>query len=145
MFWGLDKKLAQRKHFPSINWLLSYSKYIRTLDEFYDKHYPEFIPLRARVKEILQEEEDLSEIVQLVGKVSEGRGGEGKGGRGGEGRCWEKAGVTNMGGQVFQLWIHSHFRRAALLLSVSPCSSSSLLTCRALWRKQTRSPLKQPR
>ena len=72
----MDKKLAQRKHFPSINWLLSYSKYIRTLDEFYDKHYPEFIPLRARVKEILQEEEDLSEIVQLVGKVrKKGRGG----------------------------------------------------------------------
>lgn len=70
VFWGLDKKLAQRKHFPSINWLLSYSKYTRTLDEFYDKHYPEFIPLRARVKEILQEEEDLSEIVQLVGKGS---------------------------------------------------------------------------
>ena len=78
----MDKKLAQRKHFPSINWLLSYSKYTRTLDEFYDKHYPEFIPLRARVKEILQEEEDLSEIVQLVGKVrkgGEGRGGEGRG------------------------------------------------------------------
>ena len=84
----MDKKLAQRKHFPSINWLLSYSKYIRTLDEFYDKHYPEFIPLRARVKEILQEEEDLSEIVQLVGKVrkkGEGRRGEGRDRRG-EGR-----------------------------------------------------------
>ncbi|XP_033126022.1 V-type proton ATPase catalytic subunit A [Anneissia japonica] len=70
VFWGLDKKLAQRKHFPSINWLISYSKYMRALDEFYDKNYPEFIPLRTKVKEILQEEEDLSEIVQLVGKGS---------------------------------------------------------------------------
>jgi V-type H+-transporting ATPase subunit A len=70
VFWGLDKKLAQRKHFPSINWLLSYSKYTRVLDEFYDKNHSEFIPLRAKVKEILQEEEDLSEIVQLVGKGS---------------------------------------------------------------------------
>ena len=70
VFWGLDKKLAQRKHFPSINWLMSYSKYIRILDEFYDKQHPEFIPLRTKVKEILQEEEDLSEIVQLVGKGS---------------------------------------------------------------------------
>ena len=49
VFWGLDKKLAQRKHFPSINWLLSYSKYMRVLDEFYDKSYPEFVPLRTQV------------------------------------------------------------------------------------------------
>jgi len=70
VFWGLDKKLAQRKHFPSINWLISYSKYMRALDDHYEKHYPEFVPLRTRVKEILQEEEDLAEIVQLVGKAS---------------------------------------------------------------------------
>lgn len=70
MFWGLDKKLAQRKHFPSINWLISYSKYLRALDDFYDKNFQEFVPLRTKVKEILQEEEDLSEIVQLVGKAS---------------------------------------------------------------------------
>ncbi|RDD36720.1 V-type proton ATPase catalytic subunit A [Trichoplax sp. H2] len=70
VFWGLDKKLAQRKHFPSINWLISYSKYLRALDDFYEKNYSEFVPLRTKVKEILQEEEDLSEIVQLVGKGS---------------------------------------------------------------------------
>ena len=49
VFWGLDKKLAQRKHFPSINWLISYSKYQRALDDFYDKNYPEFVPLRTKV------------------------------------------------------------------------------------------------
>lgn len=70
VFWGLDKKLAQRKHFPSVNWLISYSKYMRALDEYYDKHFTEFVPLRTKAKEILQEEEDLAEIVQLVGKVS---------------------------------------------------------------------------
>ncbi|CAK9304422.1 unnamed protein product [Gordionus sp. m RMFG-2023] len=70
VFWGLDKKLAQRKHFPSVNWLISYSKYLRVLDDYYDKNYPEFIPLRTKCKEILQEDEDLSEIVQLVGKGS---------------------------------------------------------------------------
>ncbi|CAB1333077.1 unnamed protein product, partial [Coregonus sp. 'balchen'] len=70
VFWGLDKKLAQRKHFPSVNWLISYSKYTRALDEYYDKHFPEFVPLRTKTKEILQEEEDLAEIVQLVGKAS---------------------------------------------------------------------------
>ncbi|CAJ0593817.1 unnamed protein product [Cylicocyclus nassatus] len=70
VFWGLDKKLAQRKHFPSINWLISYSKYMRALEEYYEKTFPEFVALRTKCKEILQEEEDLSEIVQLVGKAS---------------------------------------------------------------------------
>ena len=69
MFWGLDKKLAQRKHFPSVNWLISYSKYVRTLDEYYEQNFPEFVALRTKMQEILQEEKDLSEIVQLVGKV----------------------------------------------------------------------------
>merc|ERR1712088_355533 len=70
VFWGLDKKLAQRKHFPSVNWLISYSKYTRALDDYYEKNFPEFVGFRTKVKEILQEEEDLSEIVQLVGKAS---------------------------------------------------------------------------
>ncbi|RXM97322.1 V-type proton ATPase catalytic subunit A [Acipenser ruthenus] len=70
VFWGLDKKLAQRKHFPSLNWLISYSKYIGALEPYYERLHPEFVPLRTRAKEILQEEEDLAEIVQLVGKSS---------------------------------------------------------------------------
>ena len=49
--------------------LISYSKYTRALDDYYEKNFPEFVPLRTKVNEILQEEEDLSEIVQLVGKV----------------------------------------------------------------------------
>ncbi|CDW56943.1 v type proton atpase catalytic subunit a [Trichuris trichiura] len=49
VFWGLDKKLAQRKHFPSVNWLISYSKYTRALDDFYDKYFPDFVPLRTKV------------------------------------------------------------------------------------------------
>ncbi|XP_022216481.2 V-type proton ATPase catalytic subunit A [Drosophila obscura] len=70
VFWGLDKKLAQRKHFPSINWLQSYSKYIRALDVYYEETNPDFVKLRAMAKQILQEEDDLAEIVQLVGKSS---------------------------------------------------------------------------
>ncbi|NWY07788.1 VATA ATPase, partial [Nothoprocta ornata] len=68
VFWGLDKKLAQRKHFPSVNWLISYSKYLRALEPHYEQQHPEFPALRTKAKEILQEEEDLAEIVQLVGK-----------------------------------------------------------------------------
>jgi len=70
VFWGLDKKLAQRKHFPSLNWLLSYSKYLRPLDPWYETNWPQFPPMRTTVKEILQVEDDLTEIVQLVGKDS---------------------------------------------------------------------------
>ncbi|XP_046596633.1 V-type proton ATPase catalytic subunit A-like [Neodiprion lecontei] len=70
VFWGLDKKLAQRKHFPSVNWLISYSKYRTALDDFYDKNFHEFPPLRTKACWILQEEQELSEIVQLVGKAS---------------------------------------------------------------------------
>ncbi|KAI7877341.1 V-type proton ATPase catalytic subunit A [Lichtheimia hyalospora FSU 10163] len=68
VFWGLDKKLAQRKHFPSVNWNLSYSKYMKVLEPFYERADPEYISLRDQCKEILQMEENLSEIVQLVGK-----------------------------------------------------------------------------
>ena len=68
VFWGLDKKLAQRKHFPSVNWSLSYSKYTKVLEPHYETTEPGFVELRTKTKEILQKEEDLAEIVQLVGK-----------------------------------------------------------------------------
>jgi len=72
VFWGLDKKLAQRKHFPSVNWNLSYSKYIKILEPYYTTNAPGFVDCRSRAKEILQKEEDLAEIVQLVGKSALG-------------------------------------------------------------------------
>mmetsp|Transcript_2647 Transcript_2647/g.5850 ORF Transcript_2647/g.5850 Transcript_2647/m.5850 type:complete len:616 (-) Transcript_2647:437-2284(-) len=68
VFWGLDKKLAQRKHFPSVNWLISYSKYNKALEPFYDKFDSEFVHLRTVFREVLQKEDELNEIVQLVGK-----------------------------------------------------------------------------
>nr|AHA83579.1 V-type proton ATPase subunit A [Hevea brasiliensis] len=68
VFWGLDKKLAQRKHFPSVNWLISYSKYSSALESFYDQFDPDFINIRTKAREVLQREDDLNEIVQLVGK-----------------------------------------------------------------------------
>merc|ERR1711953_1442389 len=70
VFWGLDKKLAQRKHFPSVNWSISFSKYIRVLEPFFDKYNNEYSMLQQSTKEILQKEDDLTEIVQLVGKDS---------------------------------------------------------------------------
>ncbi|CAE8617455.1 unnamed protein product [Polarella glacialis] len=69
-FWGLDKKLAQRKHFPSVNWNISFSKYIRILAPYFETYDPEYSMLQQQMKEILQKEDDLQEIVQLVGKDS---------------------------------------------------------------------------
>jgi len=70
VFWGLDKKLAQRKHFPSVNWGISFSKYIRILEPYFEKYDQEYSMLQHKMKEILQKEDDLQEIVQLVGKDS---------------------------------------------------------------------------
>ena len=70
VFWGLDKKLAQRKHFPSVNWNISYSNYDRVLTEYYSQSDPEFMRYKAAIRRILQDENDLIEIVQLVGKDS---------------------------------------------------------------------------
>ena len=52
-----------------MNWLLSFSKYMKVLEPFYDTIDPEFAGLRTKAQEILQNEDDLTEIVQLVGKV----------------------------------------------------------------------------
>lgn len=68
VFWGLDKKLAQRKHFPSINTSVSYSKYTNVLGKYYDQNHPEFPALRDHIKEILSNAEELEQVVQLVGK-----------------------------------------------------------------------------
>ena len=70
VFWGLDKKLAQRKHFPSVNWNISFSKYLRTLEPYFDQFDSEYSLLQQKMREILQMEDDLQEIVQLVGKDS---------------------------------------------------------------------------
>lgn len=74
VFWGLDKKLAQRKHFPSVNWNVSYSKYTRVLQPYYERTEPDFLHYRNVAKQILQKEDELAEIVQLVGKSSLGEG-----------------------------------------------------------------------
>ena len=72
VFWGLDKKLAQRKHFPSVNTSVSYSKYTNTLDSFYQKNNPDFPRLRERIKDLLSTSEELDQVVQLVGKSALG-------------------------------------------------------------------------
>jgi len=68
VFWALDASLASRRHFPSINWLQSYSLYIRDLEPWYGQNLSkEFVPLRQKALQLLQKEAELQEIVQLVG------------------------------------------------------------------------------
>lgn len=68
VFWALDAKLAQRRHFPAINWLNSYSLYQDSLKEWYSKNISsEWNTLKAEAMELLQRESELQEIVQLVG------------------------------------------------------------------------------
>jgi len=68
VFWALDSKLRERRHFPSINWLTSYSLYSGQLDEWYKKNISDdWGSLRQWTMETLQKESELQEIVQLVG------------------------------------------------------------------------------
>lgn len=70
VFWGLDKKLAQRKHFPSLNWITSHSNYEGILETFFNSFDPNFVENKNLIKKILQDEDDLTEVVQLIGKDS---------------------------------------------------------------------------
>jgi V/A-type H+/Na+-transporting ATPase subunit A len=68
VFWALDASLASRRHFPSINWLQSYSLYIDDLAGWYRERLSgEFVALRQKALGLLQKEAELQEIVQLVG------------------------------------------------------------------------------
>jgi V/A-type H+-transporting ATPase subunit A len=68
VFWGLDDRLAARKHFPAINWLTSYSLYTERLDEYFRQAAGATFPeMRDEAMAILQEESELNEIVRLVG------------------------------------------------------------------------------
>ncbi|MFA6803363.1 MAG: V-type ATP synthase subunit A [Candidatus Methanomethylophilaceae archaeon] len=68
VFWALDTKLRERRHFPAINWLTSYSLYDKQLKDWYSTNVAEDFPaLRAWAMQTLQKEAELQEIVQLVG------------------------------------------------------------------------------
>ncbi|MGA1790344.1 MAG: V-type ATP synthase subunit A [bacterium] len=69
VYWGLDDKLAYKRHFPAINWLLSYSLYHDSLEESFAKEAGEdWKQNRVKAMGLLQKEAELEEIVRLVGK-----------------------------------------------------------------------------
>ncbi|MDP8263783.1 MAG: V-type ATP synthase subunit A [Candidatus Ancaeobacter aquaticus] len=71
VFWGLEDKLAYKRHFPAINWLMSYSLYNDYLEDYVRKNIAEdFVDLRKQAMRLLQEESELEEIAKLVGVES---------------------------------------------------------------------------
>ena len=67
-FWGLDKNLAYARHFPAIQWLTSYSEYLMDLAQWYTDHVDKrFLDYRNRIVYILTQENNLMEIVKLIG------------------------------------------------------------------------------
>ena len=67
-FWALDKSLAYARHYPAINWMTSYSEYFTDLDPWFEKNIGrDFIEYRNKINAILQEENQLMEIVKLIG------------------------------------------------------------------------------
>ena len=67
-FWALDKSLAYARHYPAINWNMSYSEYSDDLAEYYNEHVgEEFCRYRQEISTLLVEENNLMEIVKLIG------------------------------------------------------------------------------
>jgi V/A-type H+-transporting ATPase subunit A len=67
-FWALDTNLAYRRHFPSVNWIKSYSLYLESIEEGYTKSgLVDWKTMRDKTMYLLQKEVELQEIVQLVG------------------------------------------------------------------------------
>ncbi len=67
-FWALDKSLAYARHFPAIQWLTSYSEYVNDLAPWYTKNVGEnFVQCRNQILSLLTQENQLNEIVKLIG------------------------------------------------------------------------------
>ncbi len=68
VFWALDSDLADQRHFPSINWLKSYSLYLDHVKPYWHENVAkDWFQLRQQAMKLLQKEEELKEIVKLVG------------------------------------------------------------------------------
>jgi V/A-type H+-transporting ATPase subunit A len=68
VFWALDKALASARHFPSINWLTSYSDYVKSVADWWmNKTHADWFKMRASVMSLLTEEDHLNQIIHLVG------------------------------------------------------------------------------
>jgi len=66
--WALDTELAFRRHFPAINWLRSFSRYVDVLRDFWEKYDPNWFRLREEALRLLEESSRLEEIARVIGE-----------------------------------------------------------------------------
>ncbi len=66
--WALDTELAFRRHFPAINWLRSFSRYVDVLREFWERYDPNWFRLREEALRLLEESSRLEEIARVIGE-----------------------------------------------------------------------------
>lgn len=67
VFWALDFNLAHRRHYPAIDWFMSYSEYTPFLEDWFQRYDPNWQKLCGEARTLLREEEKLKEIVSLIG------------------------------------------------------------------------------
>ena len=68
-FWGLDRDLAYSRHYPAVNWNISYSEYLDNLQGWYEENVDvDFLECRQKIVSILEEENELLEIARVVGQ-----------------------------------------------------------------------------
>lgn len=68
-FWGLDRDLAYSRHYPAVNWNISYSEYLDNLQSWYEENVDvDFLECRQEIVSILEEENELLEIARVVGQ-----------------------------------------------------------------------------
>jgi V/A-type H+-transporting ATPase subunit A len=71
VFWALDKELADARHYPAINWMFSYSGYVEDVSTWWSKNVDKDWQIyRTEAMQVLQREDELREIVKLVGPGS---------------------------------------------------------------------------
>ena len=69
VFWGLDRELAYSRHYPAVNWRISYSEYLDRLQDWYETNINDnFTSDRLEIVKLLQEENELQEIAKVVGQ-----------------------------------------------------------------------------
>jgi len=70
-FWALDKTLAQRKQFPSVNWNISFSYYDNIINEYFNKNYDSnFSEIKLKARQLLRLQNDILEKIQIISKDS---------------------------------------------------------------------------
>ncbi len=69
VFWGLNRSLAYSRHYPAVNWIISYSEYSNDLEEWFDENVnDDFSDTKKEIVRLLSEEDELQEIAKVVGQ-----------------------------------------------------------------------------